>query len=190
MAKNKPAVQETWIRAVGQEDLEKGILTSVFLPGESHGQWSLEGCSLWGHKESDITEQLSQAFIRRGVLVPKHSPVPTWSGDSGSFIEGQEVDSFRKPGFTQVPHLVCCMLISGVAANNRSKPSSKPGGSSRCPCVSLPCLSVPAPDSAGWRGTLRAGQGCENESQVTAPVSCSPGIVPFRISLLLYSHFY
>ena len=52
MAKNKPAVQETWIRAVGQEDLEKGILTSVFLPGESHGQWSLEGCSLWGHKES------------------------------------------------------------------------------------------------------------------------------------------
>ena len=106
------------------------------------------------------------------VLVPKHSPFPTWSGGSGSFIEGQEVDSFRKPGFTQVPHLVCCMLISGVAANNRSKPSSKPGGSSRCPCVSLPCLSVPAPDSAGWRGTLRAGQGCENESQVTAPVSC------------------
>lgn len=106
------------------------------------------------------------------VLVPKHSPFPTWSGGSGSFIEGHEVDSFRKPGFTQVPQLVCCMLISGVAANNRSKPSSKPGGSSRRPCVSLPCFSVPAPDSAGWRGTLRAGQDCENESQVTAPASC------------------
>ena len=68
MAKNKPAMQETWIRALGQEDLlEKGIPTSVFLPGESHGQWSLEGCSFWGHKESDMTEQLSQAFIRRAL---------------------------------------------------------------------------------------------------------------------------
>ena len=28
----------------------------VFLPGESHGQKSLEGYSLWGHKESDMTE--------------------------------------------------------------------------------------------------------------------------------------
>ena len=27
----------------------------VFLPGESHGQRSLAGCSLWGHKESDMT---------------------------------------------------------------------------------------------------------------------------------------
>ena len=33
--------------------------TSVFLPGESHGQRSLKGCSPWGHKEPDTTEQLS-----------------------------------------------------------------------------------------------------------------------------------
>ena len=31
----------------------------VFLPGESHGQRSLVGYSLWGHKESDMTEQLA-----------------------------------------------------------------------------------------------------------------------------------
>ena len=30
--------------------------TSVFLPGESHGQRSLAGYSPWGHKESDTTE--------------------------------------------------------------------------------------------------------------------------------------
>ena len=30
--------------------------TPVFLPGESHGQRSLAGCSPWGHKESDMTE--------------------------------------------------------------------------------------------------------------------------------------
>ena len=32
--------------------------TPVFLPGESQGQRSLEGYSPWGHKESDMTEQL------------------------------------------------------------------------------------------------------------------------------------
>ena len=30
--------------------------TPVFLPGESHGQRSLEGYSPWGHKELDMTE--------------------------------------------------------------------------------------------------------------------------------------
>ena len=30
--------------------------TPVFLPGEFHGQRSLAGYSLWGHKESDMTE--------------------------------------------------------------------------------------------------------------------------------------
>ena len=32
--------------------------TTVFLPGESHEQRSLVGYSPWGHKESDMTEQL------------------------------------------------------------------------------------------------------------------------------------
>ena len=32
--------------------------TPVFLPGKSHGQRSLAGCSPWGGKESDMTEQL------------------------------------------------------------------------------------------------------------------------------------
>ena len=30
--------------------------TLVLLPGESHGQRSLEGCSSWSHKELDTTE--------------------------------------------------------------------------------------------------------------------------------------
>ena len=33
--------------------------TPVFLPGNSHRQWSLVGYSLWGHKESDMTDLLS-----------------------------------------------------------------------------------------------------------------------------------
>ena len=31
--------------------------TLVLLPGESHGQRSLVGCSPWGRKESDTTER-------------------------------------------------------------------------------------------------------------------------------------
>ena len=30
--------------------------TPVFLPGESQGRWSLVGCRLWDHTESDTTE--------------------------------------------------------------------------------------------------------------------------------------
>ena len=33
--------------------------TPIFLPGESLGKRNLVGYSPWGHKESDITEQLS-----------------------------------------------------------------------------------------------------------------------------------
>ena len=35
--------------------------TPVSLPGESHGQRSLAGCSPWGQKESDTTELLNNS---------------------------------------------------------------------------------------------------------------------------------
>ena len=38
----------------------------VFLPGESHGQRSLAGCSAWGPKELDTTEQLTLSLSHRG----------------------------------------------------------------------------------------------------------------------------
>ena len=37
--------------------------TPVLLPGKSHGQRSLVGCSPWGHKESDTTERLHFHFL-------------------------------------------------------------------------------------------------------------------------------
>ena len=36
--------------------------TPVLLPGKSHGWRSLEGCSPWGHEESDTTERLPFHF--------------------------------------------------------------------------------------------------------------------------------
>ena len=56
--KNLPAIQETQVLSLGREDhLEKEMAThSSIVPGESHGQWGLAGCSPWGRKESDTTE--------------------------------------------------------------------------------------------------------------------------------------
>ena len=60
-AKNLPAVQETQVWSLGWEDLlDKGLAThSSIQPGESHGQRSLAGYSLWGRKESNTTEQIN-----------------------------------------------------------------------------------------------------------------------------------
>ena len=61
MVKDLSVMQEIWVRSLGLEDpLEKEMAThSVFLPGESHGQRSLVGCSPWGRKESGTTERLT-----------------------------------------------------------------------------------------------------------------------------------
>ena len=57
MVKNLPAVQETQVGSLGQEDpwRREWQPTPVFLPREFHGQRSLVGYSPWGHKESDMT---------------------------------------------------------------------------------------------------------------------------------------
>ena len=40
----------------------EGNRNLVFLPGKSHGQRSLAGCSSWGRKESFTAEQLNIAL--------------------------------------------------------------------------------------------------------------------------------
>ena len=52
MVKNLPAMQETNIQSLGQEDSleDEWQLTPVFLPGESHGQKGLVGYNPQGCK--------------------------------------------------------------------------------------------------------------------------------------------
>ena len=61
MVKHLPAMQETWVQSLGQEDpLEKEMAThSSILAWEFHGQRSLAAYSPWGHKELDMTEWLT-----------------------------------------------------------------------------------------------------------------------------------
>ena len=58
MVKNLPQCRrprfDPWIGQITWR--RKWQPTPVFLPGEFHGQRSLEGYSPWGRKESDMTE--------------------------------------------------------------------------------------------------------------------------------------
>ena len=72
MVKNPPAVWENWFQSLGWEDpLEKAMDTiQVFLPRGFHGQRRLAGCSPYGWKKSDMTEQFSVSFHFHFDFVP------------------------------------------------------------------------------------------------------------------------
>ena len=61
--KNLPAMQETRVRSLGQEDPWRRAwqCTPVFLPGESHGQRGLASYSPWGYKKLDTTKRVNTA---------------------------------------------------------------------------------------------------------------------------------
>ena len=64
MVKNLPAMWETQVLALGQEDpMEKVMaIPASILPREFYGQRNLAGYSPWGHKDSNMTEQLHFHF--------------------------------------------------------------------------------------------------------------------------------
>ena len=70
MVKNPPAMQETWLNLWVRKIpwRRKWLPTPLFLPGEFHGQRSLEGYSPWGCKESDMTDQLTLGSTCRLLL--------------------------------------------------------------------------------------------------------------------------
>ena len=62
--KHLSAMQETQVRSLGGKILwsRKWQPSPVFLPGKSHGRWSLVGYCPWGRKELDMTERLHFHF--------------------------------------------------------------------------------------------------------------------------------
>ena len=64
--KNLPAIWETWVRSLGREDpMEEGMATPLQYSclEKPHGQKSLVGYSLWGRKESYMTERLTTTML-------------------------------------------------------------------------------------------------------------------------------
>ena len=58
MIKNPPAIEETRVQFLSQEDPpeKEWQSTTAVLPGESHGQRSLAGYNPYGHKGLDTTK--------------------------------------------------------------------------------------------------------------------------------------
>ena len=79
--KNLPAMQETRVQFLGQEDLplekERAIHSSI-LAGKSHGKRSLAGYNSQGCKESDMTEaeRLSMHACNRYLIVKAFHILP------------------------------------------------------------------------------------------------------------------
>ena len=90
--KNLPAMQETQVWSLGQEDpgVGNGNLLQYFCLEKSHGQRSLEGYSPLGRKESDTTEWLSTAQHRNHVF--SLHPIRRWLMSACAMIGAINVD--------------------------------------------------------------------------------------------------
>ena len=104
MVKNPPAMQETWFRSLGQEDLlEKGMVThSSILVWRI--PWTL---GPWGCKELDLIEQQTniQARTHTSIII----------ATSGSREPGLP----RAASFSAIPHpLMCCVGVPVPALNS------------------------------------------------------------------------
>ena len=100
MVKNLPAIPESQVRPLGQNDaLEEGTAACSSAPaGESHEQRSLAGCSPGGRTESDVTGATQHALQVAGlsswsdrlVMLTRAVPglwgghcLPAWVSDPG-----------------------------------------------------------------------------------------------------------
>ena len=74
MIRNLPAMQETGVRSLSQEDsLEMERLPiPKFWPQEVHGQRSLAGYCPWGCKESDMIEVTLHTCTHAEIIIAKY----------------------------------------------------------------------------------------------------------------------
>ena len=85
--------------------------TPVLLPGKSHGQRSLVGCSPWGREESDKTERLHFHFHAGPAGSPDGSAAWEWGGCGDDVDFGDEksrlfMDAQHKRGRGDIRMLV------------------------------------------------------------------------------------
>ena len=100
--KRLSAMQGTWVGKIPWR--RKWQPTPVFLPGKSHGLWSLVGYCPWGRKESDMTEWLHFHFEEQGR--------EEWAVEEGAGARSPRISPFSSP----------CPVLS---LNGEQRPSSK-----------------------------------------------------------------
>ena len=84
--------KETWVQSLGWEDPREPDCISSVLPGKSHGQRSLVGCSPWGCKESGMTERLRMRACRKAGIFP-----PGQSANTGANLKVPEAPALPGP---------------------------------------------------------------------------------------------
>ena len=126
MVKNLPAVQDTRVQSLGREDpLEKDMAkpTPVFLPGEFYGQRSLAGYSPRGHKESDITEQLTLSFFLRLEATHTLQSCLLWLGVPDTASHSRALKILVCPSGTLLPNsLHVCFFLTLCLSLNVTSP--------------------------------------------------------------------
>ena len=70
VVKSLPAVRETQVKKIPWKRAWQPA--PVFLPGESHGQRSLVGCSSWDRKELDMIEATEHVVLKEGAQASFH----------------------------------------------------------------------------------------------------------------------
>ena len=106
--------------------------TPVLLPGKSHGQRSLVGCSPWGRTELDTTERLHF-----------HSSLSCVGGWNGSPLQCSCLENPRDRG-------AWWAAVYGVTqSRTRLKRLSSGSHSSGCEEVSQSSVDLPSPDDTG-----------------------------------------
>ena len=98
---------------------------SVFLPWKFHGHRSLAGYSPWGHKESDMSEQLNTYTYMIFIIIFFHQcilnsprfkifPVIFWENKGKTSWKGRSQWLFREESFGSLLscRLVFCLSVS------------------------------------------------------------------------------
>ena len=118
MVKNQPACRRprfsTWVRKISWR--REQLHTSVFLPGEFHGQRSLVGYSPWDCTESDTSELLTHTHTHTHTHNHKQNSLPcplilkktvNWlmglKFPLARRIEGSSLQSFRQQTYCLFP---------------------------------------------------------------------------------------
>ena len=119
VGKESPAMQETWVRSLGQEDpLEKEIANhprTLALPRESHGQRSWAGYSPWDRQESDRLCDFDFHFFYTffiSLLVAQAGTFNTMLNISGESGHPCFVSNFKGKAFYF--SLLSIMLVVGL----------------------------------------------------------------------------
>ena len=122
------------------------------IPGDVEGQGSLACCSLWGHKELDMTEWLNNLICSKSILISLSTPAPLGFPTS---IHQSEAWDLLLTSFSVKPHhqyrsywfqLQYLSQINSIPIPQTSpNPTASPSGPGSSPAPAAGFLSSSAP---------------------------------------------